>query len=156
MTIDDRRTNRVPLEIPVEISYLDQQGVRRLERTQTKDIDRHGARIGTNCYHPPGGRINLGITHLGRSATCRVVWCNGLSNGSYEIGVELETPENVWGMHFNTTEWTAGMDPATTLWTLAQMLEEKGIISREELRARVLRGSGQVPEAIIPWAGRHV
>jgi hypothetical protein len=136
---------------------VDQDGEPRLERTQTKDVNRHGARITSRSYHPLGSKINLGITHLGRSAHCRVVWCSAPSNGSYEVGIELETPENVWGVPFESTNWSAGLDPATALWTLVQMLEEKGIISREELRNRVLGGRPpNQPGAVIPWTGRRV
>ena len=157
MSADDRRTSRVPLAIPVEISYTDQDGQPRLERTETKDVNRSGARVTSRSPHRLGDQINLGIPNLGRSAHCRVVWCSAPSNGSYEIGLELETPENVWGVHFDSTSWNTGLDPATTLWTLAQMLEEKGIISREELRARVLGGGPPpAPDAVVPWGSRRV
>ena len=143
--------------IPVELSYVDQDGQARLERTQTKDVNQHGARITSRSYHPIGSRINLGITHLGRSAHCRVAWCSAPSNGSYEVGIEMETPENVWGVHFDSTNWNTGLDPAAALWTLVQMLEEKGIITREELRNRVQGGSSiRPPDAVIPWAARRV
>ena len=157
MSIDARRTVRLPMVIPVEISYTDRNGQPALERTQTKDIDRHGARFMSRAYHPEGSKICMGIMHLGRSAHCRVVWCSAPINGAYEVGVELESPENVWGVPFASADWTADMDPATALWTLAQMLEEKGVITREELRARV---TGKVPPgapvAVVPWMNHRV
>ena len=157
MSMDARRTVRLPLVIPVEISYTDRDGQPRLERTQTKDVDRNGARITSRTYHQVGSKINLGITHLGRSAHCRVVWCSAPTNGSFEVGVELETSENVWGVPFDATTWSAGLDPATALWTLVQILEEKGIVSREELRNRVLGGNPpNPPGTVIPWTGRRV
>ena len=157
MNIDARRSQRLPLTIPVEIAYTDQNGQPRLERTQTKEVDRHGCRLMSRCYHPEGSKINLGITHLGRSAHCRVVWCSAPVNGMYEVGVELESPENVWGVHFGPSDWTADLDPVKALWTLVQMLEEKGIISVEELRGRIAGRSPQMPgPAISPWRGQSI
>jgi hypothetical protein len=157
MSFDARRTNRVPLVIPVEISFTDENSQARLERTHTKDVNRHGACVVSRSYHPEGRRINLGITHLGRSADTRVVRCSAPVNGNYEVGLELECAENVWGVHFTSADWTADLDPATALWTLVQMLEEKGIITREELRARVT-GIAQPspPGALVPWTDHRV
>lgn len=143
--------------IPVEISYTDQSGQPRLERTQTKDVNRHGARLTSRSCLPLGSKVSLVIPHLGRTAHCRVVWCSAPSNGSYELGLEMETPENVWGLHFASNKWSTGMDPAASLWMLVQMLEEKGIISREELRNRVLGGGPPAaPDQAAPWMSRRV
>jgi hypothetical protein len=157
MSMDARRTVRLPVVIPVEISFTDENGQARLERTQTKDVNRHGACIISRSYHPEGRKINLGITHLGRSAQTRVVRCSAPTNGTYEVGLELECAENVWGVPFASTDWTADLDPVTALWTLVQMLEEKGIITREELRARVTgNASPPVTAAVVPWMGHRV
>jgi hypothetical protein len=145
------------MAIPVEISYTDQNGQPCLERTQTKDVDRHGARLTSRNHHQTGSKITLGITHLGHSAHCRVVWCSAPTNGSYEVGLELESQEDVWGVTFESTDWHAGLDPATALWTMVQMLEEKGIITREQLRARVLGNAPPSAPARTPsWMNRHV
>jgi hypothetical protein len=161
VSIDSRRTVRLPMAIPVEISYTDQNGQPCLERTHTKDVDRHGARFTSRSYHQAGSKINLGITHLGRSAHCRVVWCSAPTNGSYEVGVELESPENVWGVPFESADWHAGLDPATALWTMVQILEEKGIMTREQLRARILGNvapgaSSGAASGVPSWMNRHV
>jgi hypothetical protein len=76
----------------------------------------------------------------------------GPANNTYEVGVELDSQDNVWGVPFAQADWTVGMDPATTLWTLARMLEEKGIITRDELRARVTGGvRPSAPGGAVPW-----
>jgi hypothetical protein len=128
-----------------------------LERTQTKDIDRHGARLTSRACHPEGSKICVGVTHLGRSVHTKVVWCSAPINSAYEVGVELEGPENFWGVPFTESAWNVDMDPATTLWALVRMLEEKGVITREALRARVI-GSVQpsAPGAAVPWMNHRV
>jgi hypothetical protein len=159
MSTETRRTVRLPMVIPVEITYTDQNGQQVLERTETKDIDRQGARLTTRAYHPDGSKIRLSIPHMGRSAHTRVVWCSAPMNGTYEIGLEMEVTEDVWGVPFTPSNWTAGMDPASTLWTLARMLEEKGVITREELRARVTGSARQSSpdEAVAaPWMSHWV
>jgi len=90
-----------------------------------------------------------------------VVWCSAPINGHYEVGLELECAENVWGVSFTAADWTADLDPATALWTLVQMLEEKGIITREELRARVTgvaqpSAPGAPVPALVPWMNHRV
>jgi hypothetical protein len=83
-----------------------------------------------------------------------VVWCSAPINSTYEVGVELESAEDFWEVPFTASHWASDMDPATTLWTLAQMLEEKGVITREELRARVTGSQPVAPGVVVPWM-RH-
>src|SRR5258708_2418252 len=112
MSIDGRRTNRLPLQIPVEISYADAQGHSRLERTNTLSVDRHGARIASMMQHPIGSTIHLGVPHIGRSACCRVVWCSAPVGRIFEVGIEMDTDANLWGLHFT---------PVQALGTAAQV-----------------------------------
>ncbi len=141
------------MAIPVEISYIDHSGTPRLERTQTKDVSRHGARVVCHAYLPEGSRINLGVTHLGRSAHCRVAWCSAPANGAYEVGLELEAAENIWEVDFASCGVRADMGTTDPFWVLVQMLEETGAISRAELMAR-LGGARPSPAAVVPSVSR--
>ena len=151
MNLDLRRPDRLPLVIPVELAYADQNGKPCLERTQTKEVARHGARVLSRACLPEGSKVNMGVTHLGRSSHCRVVWCSAPVNGCYEVGLELESPENIWGVDFSPSDRVADIDTGTALQTLMQMLEEKGIITREEVRARISRTSAiGLPDSRLP------
>jgi hypothetical protein len=133
--------------MPVELSYSDPEGRPNLERTHTLDVGRNGARIATRCFHAVGAMIRLGIPHLGRSAHCRVVWCSAPSNGIYQVGVQMETESNVWGIRFEETSVNSELSPDLAL--LLQMLEEKRVLSRGEFQYR-RRNS---PGAPIPVKG---
>jgi hypothetical protein len=131
----NRRTSRLQLSIPVEISYTDRNGEPRLERTHTLVIDRHGARIATRAFHQTGAMMHVAIPHLGRSAHCRVVWCSAPANGIFEVGVEMDADANIWGVHFelNEPDETA---PSSDLELLVEMLVERGVLRRGEFEAR--------------------
>ena len=117
--------------IPVEIAYTDQRAQPALERTQTKDIARHG-----------------GIIHLGRSAHTRVVWSSAPINGAYEVGVEVESPENVWGVPFVEADWTADRKRPTECSSRGgsldashglKLLDESRFPIRDSKRQRIFR-----------------
>ena len=152
MSDQPRRSSRLPLSIPVEISFTDSTGQARLERTHTVVVDRHGARMASRSGHPVGSMIHLGIPHLGRSAHCRVIWCSAPVNGVYEVGVEIDVDSNVWGVHFEPEE--TQLETASDLAILVQMLEEKRVFSRGEFSARrggVVRAERAVqrPEIVL-------
>jgi hypothetical protein len=139
MSVDRRRSNRLPFQIPVEISYTDAQGQPRLERTHTLSVDRNGARIATQSYHPAGNMIHLGLLQFGRSAHCRVVWCSAIS-GAFEVGVEMATDGDLWGLHFAslaTPVEAVAESYATAFAMLVQILQERGVLRPGELESRL-------------------
>src|SRR5207249_2769337 len=97
-------------------------------------VDRHGARIASRTQHPAGSMIHLGIPHLGRAAHCRVIWCSAPVNGVYEVGVEMDAENNVWGVHFETE--VAQVEASSDLGIVVQMLEEKRVFGHGEFQAR--------------------
>jgi hypothetical protein len=143
MTIDSRRSNRLALHVPVEISYTDAQGQHRLERTHTLSVDRNGARIASQSNHPVGSIIHLGLLQAGRSAHGRVVWCSSVS-GAFEVGVEIATDDDLWGLHFApvaTPLEAVNESYAAAFAVLVQILQEKGVLGPGELGSR-LKGAG--------------
>jgi len=159
MSNETRRSSRLPLKIPVEISYIDAQSQPSLERTHTLVVDRHGARIASRSFHPVGSMIHLGVPHLGRSAHCRVIWCSAPANGIYEVGVEMDADANVWGIHFPDPQpendlAVQGASTSLAVAILVQLLQEKGVLRRGEFEARLSAGSyaerpTQKPEIVL-------
>lgn len=142
MSIDLRRSNRLPLHIPVEISYADAQGEPRLERTHTLSVDRHGARIASASQHAVGSMVHLAMLQAGRSAHCRVVWCSAPVNGLFEIGVEMDPGINLWGLHFApvaSPPEAVSQSYAVAFAMLVQILQEKGVLGPGELESRLQR-----------------
>lgn len=140
MGLDNRRTQRIPVSMAIEISYADAQGTPRLERTHTLEVGRNGARLASRSFHQTGSMIHVGIPQLGRSAHTRVVWCSAPANGLYEVGVEMDPSSDLWGLSFEDQAAQPVMDRDLAL--IVQMLESKGFFSPGEFLAR---RSGRIP-----------
>lgn len=97
-----RRTERVLLQIPIEVKGTDAAGRPFKEKTHTLVINRHGARIALKTSVLPEARLI--ITNRQSAMTCpfRVVGRTGKSLGEGpEWGVEcLEPGVNFWGIFF--------------------------------------------------------
>ena len=105
--IDVRRSTRIALSIPVEVSGWDVEGREIHEKTTTSFVNKHGARISLQHKFSVGSNVVISIPHLKREQRCRVVWMSRLPNDrdNYQVGVELERPENFWGIDFPPGSW---------------------------------------------------
>ncbi|MBI2817764.1 MAG: PilZ domain-containing protein [Acidobacteria bacterium] len=106
---DTRRTSRIALCIPVEVSGLDATGAHATERANTATLSRHGAYLVLQHKFSEGSDVCLAIPHLERKQRCRVVWVRSAfgDSGPYETGVELDSAENFWGVQFPPEDWVA-------------------------------------------------
>ncbi|MGD0921552.1 MAG: PilZ domain-containing protein [Terriglobia bacterium] len=97
-----RRSERVLLQIPIEVKGTDAEGKPFTERTHTVTINRHGARIALKTPVQAEGRITIVNQRSGRSCPFRVVGRTGKSlGGGPEWGVECLGPGvNFWGISF--------------------------------------------------------
>ena len=94
----------------------------------------------------------MGIPHLGRGALCRVVWCSQVPHpvhGQYEVGLTMESAVNPWDVSFAPEDWQGQEAPATSnpqpeveavLKALVGLLEEKGVVTRQEILDRLREG----------------
>jgi hypothetical protein len=97
-----RRTERVLLQIPIEVKGTDAEGKPFTEKTHTLVINRHGARIALQAPLKPEARITITNRQSAMSYPFRVVGRTGKSLGEGpEWGVEcLEPGVNFWGISF--------------------------------------------------------
>ncbi len=98
-----RRSDRIALSVPVEISGTDATDKPFTESTLTLSIDRYGASI--LLTHRLKGRqeIKLKCIPTGREATARVARQVGESPQGYLYGLELmDTAADLWGIKFPT------------------------------------------------------
>ena len=102
-----RRSSRITIGIPVEVSGIDGSGTEVQEKTTTKLLSRFGACILLRHRFSGGSEIGISIPHLGRQQKCRVVWVamEPGENGAYETGIELQTAEDFWGVQFPPDDW---------------------------------------------------
>ena len=104
---DVRRSTRILLSIPVEVSGWDVEGREIHEKTTTSLVNKHGARISLQQKISVGSNVVISIPHLKREQRCRVIWMSCLHDDrdNYQIGVELERPDNFWGVDFPPGDW---------------------------------------------------
>ena len=104
---DVRRSTRISLSIPVEVSGWDVEGREIQEKTTTSLVNKNGARISLQHKFSVGSKVVISIPHLKREQRCRVVWMSRLPNDrdNYQVGVELERSENFWGVDFPPGDW---------------------------------------------------
>jgi hypothetical protein len=101
-----RRTTRIPLRIPV-LLVIDEQGKSRSLDGWTMIVNIHGAKI--ECKHRFGmhEEVLVQVPFNSMSQKGKIVWSRSEpnDNGNYEIGVELDRPENLWGVGFPPSDW---------------------------------------------------
>lgn len=152
---ESRRSSRIPLAIPIEVSGLDATGAEFREKATTKVLSRYGACIVVKHRLLVGTEVRVSIPSARRDQTARVVWVNSDSE-PFETGVELDAAEHFWGVQFPPEDWVdgpkeplplplAGNDEqqivtvAMMLNALIAVLQEKGIVTKAELAETLKR-----------------
>ena len=101
-----RRTTRIPLRVPVHL-VVQGEGRSRSVDGWTTIVNVQGARI--ECKHRLAidEEVLLQIPFNGKAQRGRVVWSGSEanSNGNFEFGLELASPENLWGVGFPPSDW---------------------------------------------------
>ena len=101
---DARRSSRIPLSLRIGVSGVHPQSGVRFEATGlTLGVNKHGALIRTIPGLPAGMILRITVTGTSRSANARIIWDVPQSEGRY--GIQLETPENLWGVFFPPADW---------------------------------------------------
>jgi len=110
-TSERRRSQRLPLRVPILVEGRTVDGNTFQDKTYTLEINRHGARIVLQSNPQPGGRV--AITNLQTKSKCtfQVVSRPGKpldKDKGTEHGVEcLDRRINIWGISFPESEGTA-------------------------------------------------
>jgi len=92
-----RRSTRIPSDILIEVK---REGFAYAGETITVNL--HGALVRISAPLKVGERITLRVQHTGRSVPGAVVFAD--KNAS-QFGVELERPENIWGVSVPPPDW---------------------------------------------------
>lgn len=109
---DARRSTRIGQAVPLIVSGLDRMGQKFLEQTSAVTINCHGCRYPSRYAHQPGSWIALGILDQEAKSKPKLVRAQvrfmrlpGSPRDLYQVGVELETPANIWGINSAPTDW---------------------------------------------------
>lgn len=106
-----RRSERVSHSIPLIVRGLDLLDQPFEERTSTLLLNLHGCRYESKHHLPKNTWVTLGI-HVGsefRNIRARIAWLQRPQSirDFFEVGVELESPGNVWQIDSPPESWMA-------------------------------------------------
>ncbi len=96
-----RRSDRIVLELPIQVSGTDGLGHGFMEETRTLVLSRHGAKI-LGCHKlGPDQELSVRCHKTGKEVVARVVGQIGGGPGGYHYGVEFLDPDvNLWDIDF--------------------------------------------------------
>jgi hypothetical protein len=96
-----RRSDRISLEIPIQVSGSDGEARSFVDDTHTVLVSRHGAKILRWRKLVPEQEITVGCPGTGKEATAKVVGQLGEEGGKYAYGIAfLDAEVNPWDIEF--------------------------------------------------------
>ncbi len=98
-----RRSTRVATDIVVEL-----KGEKFAYAGQTVSVNLHGGLIRTAAPLELGAVVTVYVHRSGKSAPARVVFRS--PSEPFEYGIELEQPENIWGIAPSPEDWSPEPD----------------------------------------------
>src|SRR5271168_2033320 len=101
-----RRSTRLPLEVPVLVTSLDDSQPLS-ERCSTTLVNAHGCGMIVARAVPQGIQVRLEIVSAMRHTTARVAEVVPLGGNpeTWLIGLELDAPGNFWGIEYAPADW---------------------------------------------------
>jgi hypothetical protein len=104
-----RRSERVSESVPLIVRGIDLLGQPFEERTSTLAINFHGCRYSSKHHLPRNSWVTLEVPRSGemRNVRARVAWIQRPHSVRefFQIGVELESPANIWGLESTPENW---------------------------------------------------
>lgn len=96
-----RTSDRIEIEIPIEVAGTDCLGVQFFDRARTLVIGRHGGKIALARKLVPQQEITVRCLATGLEADARVVGQIEKSGESYNYGIKfLDEKDHIWGIEF--------------------------------------------------------
>ena len=100
---DPRRSTRIATDITADV-LIEVQGERHAYAGETVRVNLHGALVRIAAPLKLGDRVTLYVHRTGKSAGAGVVFADYKAS---LFGIELDGPENIWGLDYTPTDWTA-------------------------------------------------
>src|SRR5580765_1576695 len=127
---DARRSTRIERSIPLIIFGQNRMGEPFVERTVSTSLNMHGCRYPSRHDYGVGTWVTLQMVGLISSeekpATVRAMVRSVQPPGSLrelqQVGVELETPANVWGIVSPPADWLSTDEKNTSTAKLAGVI----------------------------------
>ena len=96
---ESRRSTRVPLKVAITV-----EGQEKTCEGTTEIVNLHGALIHTAVELPYNANIDIHVILTDKRAKARIIYINPLNR--LLCGIELEHPENIWGVSLPPKDWT--------------------------------------------------
>ena len=125
-----RRSTRIEKSVPLIVLGRDQMGEPFMERTVSVTLSKHGCRYPSRHDYGVGTWVTLQLVGLNSSeekpatvrAMVRSVHPPGSLRELQQVGVELETPSNVWGITPPPADWTSAQETNTSTSQIAAVI----------------------------------
>jgi hypothetical protein len=106
-----RRSTRIRAQILLRVTSLD-PGTPFSETGHTLVLNTQGCGVRLSCALEPGMAVSLDDLPIGKSVTARIANCVPLGTAGqwWMVGIALDEPGNVWGIHPTPADW--GSDDA--------------------------------------------
>lgn len=105
-----RRSSRVLVSLALAVSGQKSDGSHISGAAETILVNRHGARIRSAVPLEPKMEVRVAMLAPYKWRVGQVVWADSHES---EYGIELQRPENFWGIYFPPEDWELGVPPVT-------------------------------------------
>jgi hypothetical protein len=130
LTVDRaRRSSRVLVTLPLAVSGQKSDGSHISGAAETILVNRHGARIRSNVTLENHMEVRVAMLAPYKWRVGQVVWAD---SDEKEYGIELNRPENFWGIYFPPEDWELGV-PSVTVFSA----EEAGASQPRSLKKQM-------------------
>src|SRR5690348_6915542 len=112
-----RRSERVSKSLPIVVRGTDLLGQPFEERTATLNFNLHGCRYASRYHLPRNSWVTLEVPRGSEfeNARARVAWIQRPHSVRefFQVSVELEAPQNIWGFEPSPEDWAAAESAAS-------------------------------------------
>ena len=101
-----RRSTRIRAQIPLRVTSLD-PAIQFSESGHTLVVNTQGCGVRLSRALEPGLAVSLDELPARQSVTARIANCVPLGSGGqwWMVGIALDEPGNVWGIHPTPADW---------------------------------------------------
>lgn len=108
---DNRRTQRIFLQIPIQVRAQFEGDLPFTETTKTLEVNAHGGLIVLAMKVRPGQKLILRNLGTAREQECRVIHVRERTTGKNEVGIAFPyAMPRFWNVQFPPADWTPYMD----------------------------------------------
>lgn len=106
----ERHSTRIRAQLTLRITSLD-PALQFFEQCHTLVVNTEGCGVRLSRPLPTGLAVRLEELAGGQSATALVANCVPLGAGLWVVGLALDEPGNIWGIHSAPADWSEARKP---------------------------------------------